>query len=54
MSELDLDSSRLNESERLLKETKDFKLVKFHSEGSRCYLLLTKISLAKGELKHAF
>jgi hypothetical protein len=38
----------------MLKETRQFKLVNFHSEGARCYLLLTKISLAKGELKSAF
>lgn len=54
MSELDLDYSRLGQSERLLKETSKFKLVNFHSEGARCYLLLTKISLAKGQLKIAF
>ena len=35
-------------------QIKDFKLVRFHSEGARCYLLLAKISLAKGELKNAF
>jgi len=48
MSELDLDFSRLAESEKMLKETSRFKLVNFHSEGARCYLLLTKIALAKG------
>ena len=50
MSEVDIDISKLKESETILRETEQIKIVNIHSEGSKCYLLLMRIALARGQL----
>ena len=48
MTELDLSFSQLSSSQSTAVETSAIDTAQTHSEGARCYLLLAKISLAKG------
>ena len=54
LAELNLDHNNLKESYETSRETTLSNIVSFHSEGAKCFTIIAKVFLAKGELKGAF